>query len=153
MMLIGLMLARCPGPPFRGVVRGSEPGDVLESGTLAGFKNIPRPRGRGHPPYSCHVGYPHLAGGGSLGRAAAAWRVWITNRRVVQNLGTTRILVWATAVAGPCSLVRLRTAFSLSATAVSRFSHDQMQRRERPSIRLDVTGTGRPNRNTLWRKV
>ena len=88
-----------------------------------------------------------------MGRAAAAWRVWITNRRVVQNLGTTRILVWATAVAGPCSLVRWRTAFSLSATAVSRFSHDQMQRRERPSIRLDVTGTGRPNRNTLWRKV
>jgi len=88
-----------------------------------------------------------------LDRAAAACRLWITNRRIVQNLGTTRILVWATAVAGPCSLVRLRTAFSLSATAVSRFSHDQMQRRERPSIRLDVTGTGRPNRNTLWRKV
>jgi len=40
-----------------------------------------------------------------------------------------------------------RAEKSLSATAVSRFSHDQMQRYERRSIRLDVTGTGRPNLN------
>ena len=40
-----------------------------------------------------------------------------------------------------------RAKKSLSAAAVSRFSHDQMQRFERRSIRLDVTGTGRPNLN------
>ncbi|NLV42065.1 MAG: O-antigen ligase family protein [Candidatus Hydrogenedentes bacterium] len=38
------------GPPFRGGIRGSEPGDVPDSGALADTKNIPRPRRRGHPP-------------------------------------------------------------------------------------------------------
>ena len=40
-----------------------------------------------------------------------------------------------------------RAAFSLSAAAVSRFSHNQMPRFERRSIRHDETGTGRPNLN------
>ncbi len=45
------------------------------------------------------------------------------------------------------SLRPSRAEKSLSAAAVSRFSHDQMPRFERRSIRLDVTGTDRPNRN------
>ena len=68
-------------------------------------------------------------------------------------MGITQILVWATATVGPSDLARGRASQSLSAAAVSRFSHNQMQRFERRSIRLDVTGTGRPNLNRKWRSV
>jgi hypothetical protein len=79
--------------------------------------------------------------------------LWITNRRAGQDMGITQILVWATAAVGPPDLARGRASQSLSATAVSRFSHHQMPRFERRSIRLDVTGTGSPNLNTRWRPV
>jgi len=75
--------------------------------------------------------------------------LWITNRRVRQDMGLNPNPVWATAAVGPLNLAPWRAKFSLSAAAVSRFSHNQMPRLERHSIRLDVTGTGRPNLNQV----
>lgn len=97
----------------------------------------------------------HRRQGWAVGRErpqVACW-LWITNRRGWQDMGLNPNLVWAMAAVGLFGLVRWRTTFSLSAAAVSRFSHHQMPRFERPSIRNDETGTNRPSLNVEARSV
>ena len=67
---------------------------------------------------------PSQQGGTGLEGSESPVGLWITNRRVRQDMGLTQILVWATAAVGPSTRAFWRAAFSLSAAAVSRFSHN-----------------------------